>query len=597
MTGPVRHTVITPNHETRMPTRFVYLDSEARQEQRGNHAVQTFRLAVAAFEERNGNDNTWSDREWAEFTDADELWSWIASKCRAKYRTVVVAHKMDYDLRITQGLQWFAANEWRCDWVRISDRGMMGVFRKGGRSIHLVDSMSWVSQSLANIGKLIGLPKLDLPAWEDSDEAWLARCRRDVEILAAFYRQLIEWVKADDLGNWKPTGAGQSWAAFRHRFMHERIAVHHDDDAHDAELNAAHTGRCEAWQYGKIKGGPFYEWDFSCAYARIGAELSLPSRFKYELAPKAFGHVLERGATWATLAECTITTEVPTVPCRYEGRILWPVGTFRTTLWDNELRLAIAHGASVDFHRAWRYQCRPVLRDFCTWCLDVVDGVTDTHTLLQRAVVKHWSRALIGRFAMQTSTWDEFGTAPWSDVSLNRALDGSTGERFTFMHLGTQMMRQGPEHLGPMTVPSIMSWIMAESRVRLWRAALVAGFENVAYLDTDSLIVGRLGNERLQRAGIPGFLVKSRADNLEVIGPRRYVMHGRLRASGVPSDAVRTGYRTWEADVWHGLSQSLLGGNAGEVVITPRVIRLADKDERRQRRDAGGSRPRRIRVA
>ena len=579
-----------------MPTRFVYLDSEAHQAQERTHAVQTFRLAVAAFDERNGTDNTWSDREWGEFYDTDALWEWIASKCKAKYRTVVVAHKMDYDLRITNGLQWLSANDWRCEWVRISDRGMMGVFRKGGRSLHLVDSLSWVSQSLEAIGKLIGLPKLDLPAWEDSNEAWLARCTRDVEILATFYRQLMEWVKADDLGNWKPTGAGQSWAAFRHRFMSERIEVHHDEDAHTAEIAAAHTGRCEAWRYGKLTGGPFYEWDFTAAYARIGAECAVPSRFKYELAPKAFGHVLQRGAQWATLAECTITTDAPTVPCRYDGRILWPVGTFRTTLWDNELRLAIEHGATVDMHRAWRYQRRNTLREFCTWCLDVIEERTHDHSPLQRAVVKHWSRALIGRFAMRTSQWDEFGTAPWADVSLNRALDGTTGERFTFMHLGTQMMRQGPEQLGPQTVPSIMSWIMAESRVRLWRAALCAGFENVAYLDTDSLIVGRAGHERLRAAAVPGFRVKARADNLEVIGPRRYVMSGRLRASGVPSNAVRVGYRVWEAEVWHGLSRSLLGGNAGQVVITPRTIRLADHDERRQRREHGGSAPRRVRV-
>lgn len=588
---------IERNHLTRMPQRFIYLDSEAQQTKRGRKRIQSYRLSVAALDRRTDNAGTWAEREWASFTSVADQWEWITEQCRPDARTVLVAHKLDYDLRLTDGLRQLTERGWNAEWIRVGERSTMGTFKRGKRTLIMLDSLGWISKPLAEVGKLIGLPKLDLPRWEESNEAWFARCTRDVEILATAFRQIMQWIKDEDLGNWKPTGAGQAMAAFRHRFMARRMAVHDDDAAHAAEIAGAHTGRCEAWQYGKLHGGPFYEHDFSCAYARIAAELPVPTRYVGKLRKAAYSKILDPVRTHATLAEVTVSTDVPTVPCRYDGRIVWPIGTFRTTLWENELRLAVEHGATIEVHDAYMYRKGTELRPFCEWALDIVDERTTEHTPLQRAIVKHWTRALIGRFAMQSSSWEQVGECPWSDVALTRFRDSASDVRSEYMHLGTQMLMRTDTQLGPQAIPSIMSWIMAECRLRLWRTVQVAGVEHVAYMDTDSIIVDRAGHERLEAANVPHLRVKSRADVLEVIGPRRYIMHGRLRAAGVPMDAVRVGWRTWEADVWAGLATSLRSGRSGEIVVTPRTIKLADRDERRQRRAAGGSSPRHVRIA
>lgn len=572
----VRH-----NQVTRVPRAFIYLDSEAMQREERGGQVQTFRLAVAAVDRRYHHRDGWRDREWATFLTIGECWDWIESQCHAKARTILVAHKLDYDLRITDAFTELVARGWELKGIRLNTTQAWAQWKHGTRTLVMVDSLSWVNIGLAKVGTMLNIPKLDLPEWDDTNEAWLARCTRDVEILATMYRTLVDWVRSDDLGNWKATGAGQAFAAYRHRFMSHRLLVHDDDDARAAERKAGWTGRCEAWRWGKLQGSPFTEWDYSAAYARIGAECAVPIRLAGELRGGSLSRLDEGAKGYAVLAQCDVTTSVPTVPANLGDRIVWPIGSFSTTLWDTEIALARERGATVTPTRGWAYRTAPAVADFCQWCLAILDAPEGEINPIVRTAVKHWSRALIGRFGSRYSTWEEYGRMPDNDVALGLANDPDTGEVWKALQLGTKLLRQTAEFDSADAVPSVMTWVMAEARRRLWYAAEAAGLDNVAYLDTDSLLVDRVGHERLGAANLPGFRVKGQWRNVEVLGPRQLILSGELRASGVPRGAHRVDDQTWEGDVWSGLGASIAAGEPNVVRITARRLRLVGRDARR----------------
>lgn len=579
------------NAVTRIPRTFIYLDSEARQEESNGTKVQTFRLAVAAIDRRQHHRDGWKEREWQDFTSPSEIWEWVDSQCQPKARTVLVAHKLDYDLRICNALRELTSRGWELVNIRLDATAAWASWKKGSCSLVMSDSLSWLNMGLERIGGILEIPKLPLPAWDDSDEAWFARCRRDVEILAAFYRRLIEWVKSDDLGNWKPTGAGQAWAAYRHRFMTHFLLVHENEDAKLAERLAGWTGRCEAWQYGKIKGGPFTEWDYSAAYARIGAESKVPTQLIAEINGPSLLRLDALSAKHAVLAECVVTTDIPSVPTRLDKSIIWPVGTFTSTLWDTEIALAREYGAIVEPTRAWYYARKPAIQEFCQWCLSIIDAKEGTIDPIVRLAVKHWSRALIGRFAAKWSRWEEVGRSPWDDISLGWAKDVGADEQWRILQLGRQLLRQTEEMDSQDAVPGVMTWVMAECRARLFRASYVAGIDNVAYMDTDSLIVNREGHQRLLEAQLPHFRVKGQWNTLEILGPRQLILAGSLRASGVSRDAIRVDETTWDAETWAQFSTSISSGEADRVRITPRRVKLIGKDTRRLHGPNGATYP------
>lgn len=582
------------NKVTRVPRTFIYLDSEAYRDERRYGESQRFRLAVAACDRRSHDTGRWRPREWGDFRSVHDCWAWIDSVTSNRGRTVVVAHNLAYDLRITDGFRQLADLGWQLVGVRLDGGQAWATWRRDGRTLACVDSMSWVPQSLEKLGTLVGAQKLPLPAWDDSDDAWLARCRRDVEILADVWRRLMAWVVAEDLGNWKPTGAGQAWAAFRHRFMSHQLLVHDDDEARDAERYAAHTGRCEAWRHGDLGPGPWYEYDYAAAYAHVGRDVDVPIKLLGEIRMTDVLRLTSSPRPQAFLCDVEVETNTPILPVRHDGRILWPVGRFRTTVWHNELLVAHAYGARIRPLRVWQYRTAPALRDFCAWVLDIIDPRNTSVDPVVKAAAKHWSRALIGRTAAQWSTWERWGRTPENGVGLSIAIDADAGERFRLLHVGHDLFRNTEVKENPDAMVAIMSYVMATSRVRLWEAIEHANPINVAYVDTDALIVNQRGADLLQRAQLPQLRIKSAWEHVEVLGPRQLILSGELKAAGVPRGAVRVDGETWEGDVWAALSTSLASGYPDRVSITRRRFAMRGTDRRRIHNDDGSTQPVRI---
>lgn len=579
------------NAVTRVPKHYVYLDTEAVQRKEGKRLVQSWRLGVAAHDRPTTHKDGWQARRWCCTTSTAELWRWITAQCRSRTRTVLVAHNLAYDMRISNAFLELPALGWSWKAGRVDDQQCWFIFHNGGRTLACVDSMSWVPVGLDRLGDAVGIPKLPLPGWDDSDAEWFMRCTRDVEILAEVWRRLMRWITDEDLGNWRLSGAGQSWAAFRHRFMSHRLFVHEDDDARAAERAAAHTGRCEAWKHGQLDGGPWTEWDYTTAYARIGAECNVPVKLCGEMRRPTLERIAALPDNRAALCEVEVTTDVPTLPTRSDTGICWPVGRFRTTVWDHELAVGRSSGARVDLVRAWVYGRVPALRDFCEWVLAGLDGSRGGIDPVVLYALKHWSRALIGRTAARWSSWETWGSSPVADVAISTLHDLTDDRPDQLMQLGHQLMRRVAARENPDAMVAIMSWVMAEGRVRLWKAIQAAGEETVAYMDTDSLIVSPEGDQRLQAAALPGFRVKSRWADLVVLGPRQIVPDGQLRAAGIPRTALPVGPDLWEATVWSGLRAGLARRAPNTVSLESRTFHVVGIDRRRNHLPCGATSP------
>jgi hypothetical protein len=569
------------NQTTRLPRRHVVLDTEAVETSTGSGRTQTFRLACAAFDHQTKAGRGWRPTERATFTTAEALWAWIDGRARDGQRLVVVAHNMAYDLRISDAFTILPSRGWRLDMVRLDGGAAWCSWRQGKRSMVCVDSVSWFGVGLEQVAQAMGTGKRALPSQAAGLDEWEQRCATDVELLRAAWRRVLDWIEAADLGNWKPTGAGQGWAMFRHRHLTHRILHHACAPIAAVEREAAYAGRCEAWRWGKLPAGTWTEWDFQAAYARVAEECDVPVHLAGHLGPRGAQRALG-GLDGATaLVQATVATETPTVPLRANGGILWPVGRFEGWWWAEELAMAAAAGATVDCHQGWRYATAPALRSWAGWVLDTLAAPSCEVDPVCRLVVKGWSRTTVGRFGAQWAGWDDIGESHGGDVRLMHVGSGDPFAVTRWMMVGGRTYAEGDRYDAPDGAPQIMSWIMAACRIRLWAAMGAAGLGNVAYVDTDGLLVNDTGSEALEAAGLPGLRPKARWRSGEVLGPRQLVLGGKLRAAGIPLAAVRVGPRTWEAEIWRSLPASIREGEVDRVVITDRRFVLRGTDRRR----------------
>jgi hypothetical protein len=584
------------NETTRVPRSVIVVDTEARRARRRWGHEQSWRCGVAWFHRaRKGRAAIESTRE---YLDPRTLWTDVSDHCRRRGRTILYMHNVGYDVRVADAFTILPEQGWKLVAQNMAPRGTWLIWRRGEATLSMVDSGSIWPTDLVTIGKWFGMGKLRLPDEDDSDAAWLARCRRDVDILRTAVAAYLQWIETADLGNWQVTGAGQGFTVFRHRHLTHRMLIHDDRDALAAERRAMWTGRCEAYWHGQIGYQEVDEWDLSNAYARQARDDVVPVRLVGPIGSDAGLVTALRDPGLAVLAEIEIETDVPIVPCHHDGRILWPVGRFTTTLWGPELRLVRDAPAKLRLVRGWIYRAAPALRSWATWVIESLDATDQAVPAWQKAIIKAWARSVIGRFAMQHSTWEQLADLAEPGIDRRTCLDIDTGEQFDLMQVGRALWQETGTVDWNQSMPMVTGYITSAVRARMWRIIQALPKEAVLYCDTDSILAtdrwrSTIGTVAAAEVGA-GLRLKRTWHGIHIMGPRQVVTGPQVRIAGIPRGAHRLGRNEFAGEVWESLARGLATGHPATVRTMDRIWRPQGTDRRRQTVGVGWTLPIRI---
>lgn len=574
---------VKPNHQTRIPKRWVSFDTESRTEQGEGEEIQ--RWASGAAVRWRTDLKTGDHAERVTFDDPQALWSWVDAHCTAGVRTIAIAHNLGYDVRISRVFEILPRLGFTLEWCNLDRNVSAMTWRSDHGTLVLCDLFTWIPKSLRDIGHLVDLPKLDMPKATASREAWDTYCMRDADIVYRAVTQLVDYVAVNELGNWQPTGAGMAYSTWRHKFMSHKVLVHDNQDVLNAERAAMHTGRAEAWRHGIVDDGPFHEVDLRSAYTHIAAECELPTKYKFSCGPISQSQYEKLSQTYRMVCKVRVTTRVPVVPFDNGERHLWPVGTFTTWLWDVEINEALAEGADISWERVHVYTKAPILRDWAQWVLAVMRGDDKTAAPIVRAWTKHCGRALIGRLSLRVPSWEPYGANPYGIPGISHDVDYVTGKVTRMMHVGDKTFYEAARTEGHDSLPQITGWIMAECRVRLWQAMRAAGLHNIAHVDTDSVLVNADGLSAMRDTYSGSFnqlwQIKATWQALLIYGPRNLRAGRERKLAGVPKTAKETEPNVFVGERWRGLAADMMLGRADAVTVVPGEWRVNTEDPRR----------------
>lgn len=587
---------VKPNEMTRVPQRHVFIDTESYSERHHGTETQSWRCGVGiyAIRSRDGQYTT-DDRD---YRDPETLWRDVSDFASRTGRTIVWAHNVGYDVRIARVFEILPTLGWSLKGHNIATRGTWLEWRRDGQSLVLVDSYSVFATSIERIGQWFGIGKPALPR-EDADMAtWIDRCRADCRILAQACLRYLGWIRDADLGNWQLTGNAQAWATFRHKFLTHRLTVHDDDEALKAERRAMWAGRCEAFWRGNLWDTTVFEYDFTNSYPRIAQKHAVPTKYIGEMPEGRDWSEWLGSESIAFIADCTVSSEVPVVPCERDGRVVWPVGIFATTLWDVEIEAVLDNGGTVTVHRGWMYRKAPALKAWADWILgQTAAEEVDTEPWL-RFILKHWGRALIGRFAMTYRKWDYDGEMPEARLESGLFIDIDTDETGKYIQIGTSMWTDAGREEWKHSMPMVTGYIQAIARVELWDVLRRMPFRSVLYCDTDSLFVTAEFQEDIERviAEIPdcGMRLKRAWEGVEILGPRQVITGPEHRIAGVPKAAKAVAKGQFKGEVWESLLVAIQFGQSSKVRVRERDWTVAGVDHRRRGEPLGFTEPHEI---
>jgi hypothetical protein len=187
--------------------------------------------------------------------------------------------------------------------------------------------------------------------------------------------------------------------------------------------------------------------------------------------------------------------------------------------------------------------------------------------------------------------WTSDAIFEGTELELSREVDDryGIGERLT---IGGRSLVSFKKAYGDNAFPALMSRVISECRIRLFRLMDVAGLEHVFYVDTDSLFTDREGSSRLgafvSSGGGWGVRVKHHHYKVTIHGPRQLIERDGPRVSGLPKTALRSDEgKSYVAQMTEGFKAGAGSGHAGEVVSTERSFKLKPSDKRRLHNDDG----------
>lgn len=574
---------IRPGGATRLPRRYLFLDTEATRDT--SEGVERQRFACAVTCAVWGEKGDPRQERWMTFDDPTLLWDYVDSFTRKGRRTVLWAHNLGYDVRISDALRELPRLGWRLETHNLSSRSVWLTWVKDEARLDMVDSASVFPHKLATVGKLVGLGKRELPVSADRGVGLFSRCWSDVEILRTAILAYLEWIEEEDLGGFRPTGAAQAWAAFKRKFAPKGLLVHGDTWALRAERRAMWTGRCEAYWHGELNKQVVHEWDFEMAYPRIAQTEDVPVRLVGPMPEDFNWHGALTSKYTTILAECDIETSVPVVPAAHAGNVLWPVGRFRTTLWAPEIKLALDEGAKVHIVQAWLYRKGPALKQWAQWVTEQVRETGQDGPGWKHAVLKYWSRALIGRFAMTHARWEWSYDSPWDRICVIQGWDRTTKTTFQELQIGRDVWENRGQVEWQDSMPMVTGYVQSVCRVWMWRLLRAVPDQATLYCDTDSILV--TDQHRVEMETIAnehpewGLRLKRSWDGFACWGPHQFRTGHMVRVSGIPRTAERVDADHFAGQVWDTLQGSLLRATPDQVVVRPRVWHLSRVDKRR----------------
>jgi len=583
------------NHSTWTPHLVAFFDTEFPSNPERPGSPQMFRCAGAAKARRHGKSKA-GQVDTLLTADADELVTWIETAAEPNTPLWLYGHHVAVDVHSAGLLDALLQRDWRFSRHGLANPAMWALLVRGRQSIHLCDSFSLFGVSEKAMGKLMGLPKLEMPAYGDELERWLDYCWRDVEIgMRALLECMEDWER-HDMGRWTDTGPGCGWNSLRHRIKGGEVWINPDPPAQAFERGAIYGGRRELLRFGRLPEFEYCDLDLRHAHTSVAEHFALPAGRGKHFDSVALDSPAIDSPSVGLIARCSLRVQVPRYPLRTSAGVVYPVGEFSTVLAGPEIAEARRRGELVAIHDGWAYILKHWAHEWAAWATAVLDGTDKSVGPMLKLLVKGASKTVWGRTAMRVTGTVSEGDGPTEEIRLERGYDPVRGCGMVIIDQGWHRRIELQDQESDDSFPAILAWIQSLVRVLVGRLVDAIGDDAVVQVATDGVMaapwrlaeiayeagiaIGGVGDtsdvagaacEALRAdVGPLSVRLKDVLHAVHTLGPDTIETAEGRRVSGIPGAAQRTGSWTYEGEVWPTFVTLTQASISGAVCVQPR---------------------------
>lgn len=265
-----------------------------------------------------------------------------------------------------KGYRWYAHNAGKFDLIGllgnyledprfkvVINSGRLISMKHKGNNIQFIDSLNLFNTSLENIGKAMNLPKGITPEkfiiGDRSQEVVkedIDYCIRDTQILLLAIIKFNEMIFNEFGTNIGLTIASTAQKVWLTHFLKQDLKVNKYDKYF---RNSYYGGRTEVLQKRGQYVYPAYYHDFNSLYPSVMLEGKYPNPETLK-----FLNIINTDIKFIEEYEGVSDIEIeipdmkyPPLPYKWQGKLIFPIGTLRGWYNHNEIRLALKYGAKI----------------------------------------------------------------------------------------------------------------------------------------------------------------------------------------------------------------------------------------------------------
>lgn len=582
-----------------MQHHFVFVDTESYNKKISKEKeILTFKLGCAIF--WNKQNNVVIPRT---YRNVSKFWDNVEAFFNKKNKDVILfAHNTQFDFKMLNGFEELLNRNWILTSQYVKNKTFILIFQKIVSenltyTLHLWDTMNYVSKSLEKIGKSIGFLKLQVDFDNVSNKDLKIYCQRDTEIIFQFIKKLVNFLEINNLTRLKATGSSLSFNAFRHKFYEpieendkSWIWIHNWKRAIKLERESYRGGITDCFKIGKSKE-KLYKLDINSMYASLMKEKLLPYRIIgnfHELNKSVYFkgkrkngysnetlwsfYKIAKENNWDVIVNATVelNKENAYILNNFKdigfNKSIFTYGKFNITLCSPELEFLENCNTKITIHEINVYQTKLIFKEFVEFFYNVRlkakrenNKVDDEFCkLMLNGQYGKWGQRKIDYTILERKSefYKEYGKIIL--LMLDRAIErtGIINFEKEIVYLGTivnegelyvvngklYLLKQTKENSYDSFV-AISSFITSYARMTLIKYLLIAERKNVYYCDTDSLFVNEIGFNNLKRNG---YISETELGLLKIesIGfgrfyaPKFYDFDGERKCKGIKKNSL-----------------------------------------------------------
>lgn len=534
----------------KIPKRFIFFDTETTVPLVDND-IREFKLilGVAIFVELD-DDLAIKQRVVYRFKSTLEFLDIIKFHNRKSQLLHLFAHNIGFDVRVLGLPHLFNEQGFTSEPPILNQMAFIWRVKSNNGTFLFLDTANLGVRSVEQLGKDIGHNKGKVQLEATNEEELFVYCEQDVNILQIFVCEYLKFIADNQLGSFKTTLASQALTAYRSRFMTTPPVIHNYQSAINLERKAYHGGRVECFRIGKQDKRNWFYVDVNSMYPYSMKGDDLPVAFLGYSENVKMKEFKIRLKTFYLIADVLIDTDEPVYPFLDGDKLLFPCGVFRTTLNHPELEYAMLHGHIKKVYASAQYKKGSLFDAYVDYFYNAKIEYKKLGNKTYFTIVKLYLNALYGKFGQLQPIREEYGETQYKGICREPVYDADDMKHYQMLMWYGKVYKEYKQGETAFSCPYIASAITAKARMLLWMYIKQAGRENVAYCDTDSLIVNARGFRRLlsyvSQTRLGALKLETQSQHFVLWGNKDYEFSQDIKHKGVPTKAKKINQEQWQ---------------------------------------------------